>query len=80
MISLADKKKCVTVRENGLADSRQGKVGHFIPACDKNGDYSAVQTHSSTGYSWCAERETGKKIVGSEKRFTIPDCSLYMKG
>ena len=55
-------------------------VGHHTPSCDLNGDYSAVQSHASTGYHWCADPKTGKKIEGTDKRFTPPDCSKHMKG
>ena len=55
-------------------------MGHFTPTCDNNGDYAAIQRHASTGYSWCVDTKTGKKIVGTDTRSQNPDCNKQVKG
>ncbi|EDO39095.1 predicted protein, partial [Nematostella vectensis] len=35
------------------AQSRGPLIGAYIPQCDKDGRYSALQCHGSTGYCWC---------------------------
>jgi len=42
-------------------------IGAFIPQCDKNGAFNAMQCSGSTGYCWCVDTATGKKITGTEK-------------
>jgi len=37
-------------------------VGHYVPACDKDGLYETEQVHGSTGQSWCVNPYTGVEI------------------
>jgi len=41
-------------------------VGQYIPQCTVSGYYSVIQRHPSTGYSWCANPETGAKVGTSD--------------
>ena len=68
------------MRAEALHKSNQGIIGHYIPSCDANGHFSAVQNHGSTGQSWCVDPKTGDKYEESFTRFGQPDCSKYMSG
>ena len=65
--------ECFRQRDEADANTDMMMVGHFTPSCDPNGEFSAVQTHGSTGYSWCAERN-GKEIEGTRVRFEEAKC------
>ena len=67
------KSECFRQRDEADANTDMMMVGHFTPSCDPNGEFSAVQTHGSTGYSWCAERN-GKEIEGTRVRFEEAKC------
>ena len=41
------------------------RLGSFIPDCDENGNYKPLQTHGSTGSSWCVDVKTGIEINGT---------------
>eukprot|EP00794_Sanderia_malayensis_P007117 gene7117-7921_t len=51
---------------------KSGLIGAYTPSCKPNGDYSALQCHSSTGVCWCADR-FGKPVSEDKKKLT--DCS-----
>ena len=55
-------------------------MGHFTPTCENDGDYSVIQRHASTGYSWCVDTKTGKTIDGTKTRSENPDCKKDVKG
>jgi predicted secreted protein len=40
--------------------------GSFSPKCNPFGYFQVIQSHPSTGYSWCVNPETGEKIEGSD--------------
>lgn len=42
-------------------------IGAYIPQCDKNGAFSAMQCHASTGHCWCVDLNTGKEIENTKK-------------
>jgi len=48
-------------------------LGAYVPQCDLAGDYTNKQCHSSTGFCWCVDVETGKEIEGTKKRGEL-DC------
>lgn len=39
-------------------------AGLYIPTCDENGAYEAMQCHGSTGYCWCVD-QNGQEIPGT---------------
>ena len=80
LIITDDSQKSNCHRERDAANARGPLPGLYVVQCEDNGDYSTVQTHASTGYSWCVDPKTGKKFDGSDTRFTAPDCSKYVKG
>lgn len=43
-------------------------IGQYVPQCEVDGDYSAVQCHASTGHCWCVVRESGEEINGTRVR------------
>ena len=55
-------------------------LGHFVPSCDADGAYSAVQTHASTGQSWCALAD-GSEVPGTRRRGTktADECNVHRK-
>jgi len=48
-------------------------IGAYVPQCTPFGLFQVVQTHGSTGYSWCVNPLTGVKIEGSDVRGS-PEC------
>ena len=73
--------KCL--KHKAEADEKSGKrrmVGHFVPSCDADGGYSAVQTHASTGHSWCALAD-GSEVPGTKGRGvkTAEECNVHRK-
>ena len=72
-IEFLAKSECFRQRAEADAKTDMMMVGHLTPSCDANGEFSAVQTHGSTGYSWCAERN-GKEIQGTRVRFEEAKC------
>jgi len=42
-------------------------IGLYEPRCTANGFYKTEQMHSSTGYSWCVNPETGAEVAGTRK-------------
>ncbi|XP_032235803.2 uncharacterized protein LOC5510701 isoform X2 [Nematostella vectensis] len=59
------------------AQSRGPLIGAYIPQCDKDGRYSALQCHGSTGYCWCVNPETGEELLGTRKQpgSGLPSCN-----
>ena len=41
-----------------------GLIGEFIPDCEDDGSYTAMQCWASTGYCWCVD-EDGIEITGT---------------
>ena len=37
-------------------------IGEFVPECDKDGNYNAMQCWASTGSCWCVDKFTGEKV------------------
>lgn len=66
---------CSSVRESVLNSSL---IGSFAPQCEKDGSFSSVQCHSSTGYCWCVATDTGKPVTDLATRFTQPQCSKQL--
>ena len=44
-----------------------GMIGVFLPKCESNGDWSAMQCHSSTGNCWCSKPD-GTEIENTKKQ------------
>lgn len=59
-----------------LAAAAAGRIGAYVPQCEKDGFYSALQCWASTGYCWCVNG-TGSEFLGSRRR-GVPDCDLYV--
>ena len=62
---------CSTLRD-GIMNS--SLIGAFVPQCEDDGRFSAVQCHGSTGFCWCVGEETGEP-VSDMVRFRLPQCS-----
>jgi len=60
-------------RERAAATNGPPRPGQFVPKCEKNGDYEAVQNHASTGHYFCVDVKTGKEVEGTRQR-SMPDC------
>uniref|UniRef100_A0A482ZDD9 U35-Liphistoxin-Lm1a_1 n=1 Tax=Liphistius malayanus TaxID=1203467 RepID=A0A482ZDD9_9ARAC len=63
-----DIKACKCHREKDDATAK-GLIGNYIPQCEKDGTYSRIQCHGSTGYCWCVDEEgvQTKEPVGPGK-------------
>ena len=59
--------QCVEDRKKSLS-SMNGMmmIGAFVPQCGQDGNYLPIQTHGSTGASWCVHTRTGIKINGTQ--------------
>ena len=42
-------------------------VGAYIPQCASNGSFKPLQSHASTGYSWCVNPKTGAEVPGTRR-------------
>ncbi|XP_061693207.1 nidogen-2 isoform X2 [Syngnathoides biaculeatus] len=53
------KSQCEQHRDSIQTTSPEGYpiLGAFVPQCDANGQYSPQQCHSSSGHSWCVDRQ-----------------------
>lgn len=64
------KTRCQVHRDSLLGVTEYGPrgprppVGQYIPTCDENGAYEAMQCHGSTGYCWCVD-QNGQEIPGT---------------
>jgi len=58
---------CQRQRKAGLSHMMPGV---FIPACDEEGNYAALQCHGSTGFCWCAKPD-GTKIETTATRRSL---------
>ena len=52
-----------------------GNFGCFITQCSREGAYSSIQCHGSTGYCWCVDAN-GQKLLDTEKApgTGVPNC------
>ena len=59
-----------------IKDSHNGshRIGEYVPQCEEDGRFAAVQCHGSTGLCWCVDPETGKPWGGRMVRGQ-PNCS-----
>ncbi|CAK8692958.1 unnamed protein product [Clavelina lepadiformis] len=57
---------------------QQAQSGVYIPVCegDEMRYFSQVQCHSSTGYCWCATRDTGRPIPRTTVQNRRPNCPI----
>jgi len=55
--------------------SNQTLIGAFIPECEDDGGFSAIQCHGSTGYCWCVDTQTGSPL--SEQARGEVQCSEF---
>lgn len=58
-----------------LSVYNQSLVGAYMPQCEEDGRFSAVQCHSSTGYCWCVSEVTGEPLSGLVRGQEQPQCS-----
>ena len=49
-------------------------IGAYVPQCNSDGSFSSVQCHSSTGYCWCVNVQTGEAVSGFV-RFGGQECA-----
>jgi len=66
----APKKQTPCQTQLAKAKGSKNLIGAFVPACDANGDFKKMQCSGSTGFCWCVNPKTGKKVVGSDVRGT----------
>ncbi|XP_042295022.1 SPARC-related modular calcium-binding protein 1-like isoform X2 [Sceloporus undulatus] len=66
---------CEQERREAIDEARQHQQeGTFIPECEGDGTYKAVQCHQATGYCWCVRVDTGRPVPGTSTRNFPPDC------
>jgi len=66
--------ECQAAAKKSQDAMAKGMIGGFVPQCDSNGDFDAVQCSGSTGFCWCVDTKTGDKIEGSSVRGE-PKCT-----
>uniref|UniRef100_A0A8D2Q5N0 SPARC-related modular calcium-binding protein 1 n=1 Tax=Varanus komodoensis TaxID=61221 RepID=A0A8D2Q5N0_VARKO len=60
---------CEQERREAIDEARQHQQeGTFIPECEGDGTYKAVQCHQATGYCWCVRVDTGRPVPGTSTR------------
>lgn len=62
-------KNCQRQRERAKASHR---FGAFVPQCDGNGQFLAMQCHGSTGQCWCAS-VIGVKLPGTHNKIGVSE-------
>ena len=68
---------CFTERQMALELDKLDPEGHvFIPSCLATGQYAPAQCHTSTGYCWCVDDVTGRRIPGTSTHNVMPDCDV----
>ncbi|XP_041711549.1 nidogen-2 isoform X1 [Coregonus clupeaformis] len=62
------KTQCEQYKDRVQTTSPEGYpiVGVFVPECDEQGQYRALQCHSSTGHCWCVDSR-GQERAGTRK-------------
>jgi hypothetical protein len=48
-------------------------IGAYKPTCNEDGTYATLQSHGSTGMSWCSSPE-GAIITSKNRKITACDC------
>ena len=61
----------LTPCEEAVANAT-GSIGEFIPQCEEDGSYSAIQCWFSTGYCWCVD-EDGIELEVDEEADALPN-------
>ena len=56
-----------------LRQTSPSLIGAFVPSCERNGSFSQVQCHGSTGFCWCVDTTTGQP-QGDGMRGERPEC------
>ena len=61
--------ECLRQRHTVTQAGRNGvpAIGAYVPQCEADGTYSKMQSHGSTGMSWCADPLTGA-VKGNKAR------------
>lgn len=54
--------------KKSLLSANVSSIGQYVPQCEVNGDFSAVQCDASTGFCWCVDREFGEEMNGTRVR------------
>ncbi|XP_054619388.1 nidogen-2 [Dunckerocampus dactyliophorus] len=71
------KTQCEHHRDSAQTSASQGSptVGGYVPQCDANGQYTALQCHGSTGHCWCVDSQ-GQERPRTRTRPGVPptDC------
>lgn len=68
-------KPCLEAQQKARA--RPGLIGGYVPQCDEHGEYKPLQSHGSTGHSWCVDR-MGFEISGSRAPPGRPTPTCYV--
>jgi hypothetical protein len=63
---------CHQARQRVLGLSEVPSPGVFIPECETDGSFKAVQCHSSTGFCWCVD-QYGQERLGTSSQGQ-PQC------
>ena len=66
---------CSTLRSLLMSGLNAGGIpGAYIPTCQDDGSFAAVQFHGSTGLSWCVDVHTGYPVTPFSPRGVTPQC------
>lgn len=66
--------KCVEPCTDIVGRINRPLIGTYVPQCEEDGSFSRVQVWSSTGYSWCVDRESGRVVSEAFRPGQRPDC------
>ncbi|XP_013385317.1 SPARC-related modular calcium-binding protein 1 isoform X3 [Lingula anatina] len=74
-------KSCREERESAIQmDQNSPQDSIFIPSCTSEGKYDKAQCHTSVGYCWCVDQDTGRPIPGTSTHKVKPNCDNPWKG
>ncbi|XP_048581312.1 uncharacterized protein LOC5512067 isoform X7 [Nematostella vectensis] len=68
-----EKSACHHARQRALGPSNMPSAASFVPDCEADGTFKAVQCHRATGYCWCVDK-AGQEQPGSRTQ-QAPNCS-----
>ena len=71
----SDGSRCAEEKLRAMRAGNESGIPIFVPSCDEEGGYRAVQCHEGTGYCWCVDAG-GRPVGGSSVRHSRPLCDL----
>merc|ERR1711872_146866 len=77
LVFLASSIYCLTPTCKETAGLAPNIPGLYVPQCNEDGSYKAMQCHFSTGHCWCVDEKSGREHYGTKRGPSEgkPNCS-----